>query len=168
MINNNNFAISYRYNKDTYRLSGNFMNYDDRVPNSYLQKYGINFASENHLGEKLIFDTKFNYNQAFTPNIPNYDYNPSGHMYTILIWMGGDVDGRALKNHMWVPGKEGRSQANWNYAWYNNPWFGAEYYKNQNRTNIINAQTGLEYKATKDFSVKVKYLLLKTTSKEKL
>ncbi|KAA2224887.1 SusC/RagA family TonB-linked outer membrane protein [Chryseobacterium sediminis] len=168
VINNNNFAISYRDNKDIYRFSGNFMNYDDRVPNSYLQKYGLNFSSENHLGDKLIFNTKFNFNQAFTPNIPNYDYNPSGHMYTILIWMGGDVDGKALKNHMWIPGQEGRAQANWNYAWYNNPWFGAEYYKNQNRTNIINAQTGLEYKATQDLSVKGKISLVENHNKTEI
>ncbi|AZB23796.1 SusC/RagA family TonB-linked outer membrane protein [Chryseobacterium bernardetii] len=168
IINNNNFAISYRNNKDIYRFSGNFMNYDDRVPNSYLQRYGINFSSENHLGDKLIFDTKFNFNQTFTPNVPNYDYNPSGHMYTILIWMGADVDGKALKNHMWIPGKEGVAQANWNYAWYNNPWFGAEYYKNQNRTNIINAQTGLEYKATKDFSVKGKISIVENHNKQEI
>jgi hypothetical protein len=65
------------------------------------------------------------------------------------------------------PGKEGRAQANWNYAWYNNPWFGAEYYKNQNRTNIINAQTGLEYKATKDFSVKGKISIVENHNKQK-
>ena len=154
MINNNNFSISYKHNKDSYRLSGNFMNYEDRIPEAYLQRYGINFASQNHIGNKLVFDTKFNYNQTFTPNVPNYDYNPSGHMYTILIWMGGDVNGNDLKNHLWVPGKEGVKQANWNYAWYNNPWFGAKKYKNQNRTELINAQTSLEYKATEDLSIK--------------
>lgn len=168
VINNNSFAISYKNNKDIYRLSGNFMNYDDRIPGSELKRYGFNFSSENHLGEKLIFDTKFNFNQTITPNIPNYEYNPSGHMYTILIWMGADVDGRDLRNHMWVPGKEGVSQANWNYAWYNNPWFGAENYKNKNRTNIINAQAGLEYKATEDFSVKGKMSIVENHNKQEI
>lgn len=168
VINNNSFAISYKNNKDIYRLSGNFMNYDDRIPGSELKRYGFNFSSENHLGEKLIFDTKFNFNQTLTPNIPNYEYNPSGHMYTILIWMGADVDGRDLRSHMWVPGKEGVSQANWNYAWYNNPWFGAENYKNKNRTNIINAQAGLEYKATEDFSVKGKMSIVENHNKQEI
>ena len=168
IINNNNFAISYKHNNDSYRLSGNFMNYDDRIPAAYLQRYGVNFASQNYLGKKLIFDSKFSFNQTFTPNIPNYDYNPSGHMYTILIWMGGDVDGKALKNHLWVPGQEGRTQANWNYAWYNNPWFGAEKYKNRNRTDIINAQTGLEYKATDDFSIKGKISIVEDHNKQEI
>ena len=53
-----------------------------------------------------------------------------------------------------MPGKEGVKQANWNYAWYNNPWFGAKKYKNKNRTELINAQTSLEYKATEDLSIK--------------
>lgn len=168
VINNNNFSISYKHNKDSYRLSGNFMNYDDRIPEAYLQRYGINFASQNYFGEKFIFDTKFNFNQTFTPNVPNYDYNPSGHMYTILIWMGGDVDGNALKNHLWVPGQEGKTQANWNYAWYNNPWFGAEKYKNQNRTNIINAQTSLEYKATEDISIKGRASIVENHNKQEI
>jgi len=168
IINNNNFAVSYKHNKDSYRLSGNFMNYDDRIPEAYLNRYGINFSSENHISDKLIFDTKFNFNQTYTPNIPNYDYNPSGHMYTILIWMGGDVDGKDLKKHLWIPGQEGRTQANWNYAWYNNPWFGAQKYKNQNRTNVINAQAGLEYKVTPDFSIKGKASIVENHNKQEI
>lgn len=168
VINNNNFSINYKHNRDSYRLSGNFMNYDDRIPEAYLQRYGINFASQNYFGEKFIFDTKFNFNQTFTPNIPNYDYNPSGHMYTILIWMGGDVDGNALRNHLWVPGQEGKTQANWNYAWYNNPWFGAEKYKNKNRTNVINAQTSLEYKATEDLSIKGRASIVENHNKQEI
>lgn len=168
IITNNNFSVNYKHNKDVYRLSGNFLKYDDRVPESYLQKYGVNFSSENHITDRLTFESKLNFNQSFTPNIPNYDYNPSGHMYTILIWMGGDVDGNALKNHLWVPGKEGVQQANWNYAWYNNPWFGAKYYKNQNRTNILNAQASLEYKFSQDFSVKGKASIVENHNKQEI
>lgn len=168
IINNNNFAVSYKHNKDSYRLSGNFMNYDDRIPDAYLNRYGINFSSENHFSDKIIFDTKFNFNQTYTPNIPNYDYNPSGHMYTVLIWMGGDVNGKDLKKHLWIPGQEGTKQANWNYAWYNNPWFGAQKYKNKNRTNVINAQAGLEYKATEDLSIKGRMSIVENHNKREV
>lgn len=128
-INNTNFAVNYKHNKDTYRLSGNFMNFDDRIPESYLRKYGANFSSNTYITDKLSFNTKLAYNRTTTPRMPNYNYDPSGHMYTILIWMGGDVDGRDLKNNLWVKGREGYQQANWNYAWYNNPWFGAKNFK---------------------------------------
>jgi hypothetical protein len=43
------------------------MNYDDSIPEAYLQRYGINFSSENHIRDKLIFDTKFNFNQTLHP-----------------------------------------------------------------------------------------------------
>lgn len=79
-----------------------------------------------HTSQISCFNTKLAYNRTATPSMPNYNYDPSGHMYTILIWMGGDVDGRDLKNNLWVKGREGYQQANWNYAWYNNPWFGAK------------------------------------------
>ncbi len=168
MIFNNNLAVGYRTAKSEYRLTGNFMKYDDRVPEAFLRRSGVTFSANSHLTDKLSVNGKFNYTNTFTPNVPNYDYNPSGHMYTILIWMGGDVDGNDLRKHMWIPGKEGYAQANYNYAWYNNPWFGAKYYKNQNSTDLINAQAGAEYKFNENFSVKGKASLVQNNNKQEI
>lgn len=168
IINNNNFAISYKHKRNSYRLSGTFMNYDDRIPEASLQRYGVSLNTKNYLTRKLILDTRFDFTQTYTPNLPNYAYNPSGHMYTLLIWMGGDVDGRDLSKHLWIPGQKGTAQANWNYAWYNNPWFGAKYYKNKNRTNIINAQASLEYRASKEFSIKGNISLVDNKNKQEI
>ena len=167
-INNTNFAVNYKHNKDTYRLSGNFMNFDDGIPESYLRKYGANFSSNTYITDKLSFNTKLAYNRTTTPSMPNYNYDPSGHMYTILIWMGGDVDGRDLKNNLWVKGREGYQQANWNYAWYNNPWFGAKNFKNSVATDVYSAQTGLTYEASDEFTVKGKISYVENDTKNEL
>lgn len=156
VIYNNNMSVAFKNENNDYRLAVNYMKYDDRIPEAYLRRSGITFSTVNKITPNLIFNSKFNYTDTFTPNMPNYDYNPSGHMYTILIWMGGDVDGREMRRHLWVPGKYGTQQANFNYAWYNNPWFGAKYYKNQNKTELINALAGLEYKISPNFNLKGK------------
>lgn len=167
-IFNNNFAVNYKHNKDTYRLSGNYMNFNDRIPDSKLSKYGANFSGTTYLTDKLSLTTKLGYNNTSTPNMPNYNYDPSGHMYTILIWMGGDVNGKDLKNNLWVKGREGYQQVNWNYAWYNNPWFGAKYFKNSVDTDVYTSQLGLNYEVSKDFSVKGKISYVENKTKNEL
>ncbi|MGM5630035.1 SusC/RagA family TonB-linked outer membrane protein [Apibacter raozihei] len=160
MIQNTNFSINFKNEKGKYRVSGNYINMVDRIPGSRLSKGGLNFTSSTLLAENLEFKAGLSYSRQFSPNIPNYEYNPSGHMYTVLIWMGGDVNGRDLKNHLWLPGLEGYKQANWNYAWYNNPWFGAEYYKNKREKEIINGRLGLTYYITEKLKLQTKVSLI--------
>lgn len=150
IISRTNFAVSSKGEKSSYRLSGEFTYNKDKVPNTSLYRGNFSFKSSTNLTEKLKLDAKLSYGRMYAPNIPNYDYNPSGHMYTILIWMGNDVNGKDLKNNMWVPGMEGYKQANYNYAWYNNPWFGSEYFKQIWNKDVVNGQVSLSYQATED------------------
>lgn len=168
LIHNNNLSVSYKNENNEYRLAVNYLKYDDRIPEAYQRKSGITFSTINKITPKLTFDSKINYTNTFTPNIPNYNYNPSGHMYTILIWMGGDVNGNDLKRNLWIPGKYGTHQANWNYAWYNNPWFGAKYYKNRNDNDIFNAQAGLKYDVNDKFNIKGKISLVQNNNTQEI
>ncbi|WP_417886031.1 SusC/RagA family TonB-linked outer membrane protein [Zunongwangia sp.] len=145
VISKTNFSISQKSESGFYRLNGNFAYNKDRVPNSSLYQGGLSFKSLSNLSDKLSLTSKLSYNKVYSPNYPNYGYNPSGHMYTLLIWMGEDVNGKDLKNHQWIPGLEGYRQANWNYAWYNNPWFGANNFKKEYNSDLINAQLKLAY-----------------------
>ncbi|MHC5201828.1 SusC/RagA family TonB-linked outer membrane protein [Myroides sp. LJL119] len=150
IISRTNFSVSSKSEKGSYRIAGEFNYNKDRVPNTSMYRGNLSFKSTSFITDKLTFDTKFSYGKIHAPNVPNYDYNPSGHMYTILIWMGNDVNGNDLKNNLWVPGMEGYRQANYNYAWYNNPWFGAEYFKRIWDKDVVNAQLSLSYQATED------------------
>jgi len=67
--------------------------------------------------------------------------------------MGWDVNPDDLKNHLWVPGQEGYRQANWNYAWYNNPYFAAEKLNQQYNENILKGNMNLAWDLTKDLSI---------------
>jgi hypothetical protein len=74
-------------------------------------------------------------------------------MYTILIWMGDDVNGNDLKNHMYVPGMEGYRQANFNYAWYNNVYFAAHELNQVHNRNTLDGKLKLNYQITPDFYI---------------
>jgi TonB-linked SusC/RagA family outer membrane protein len=160
-ISNTNFAVNMNSDKGSLRISGNYLEMNDRIPESKLNRGGLSLNGTINITDQLKLNSKISYNRSYTPNVPNYNYNPSGHMYTILIWMGNDVNGRDLQKHQWVPGMEGFRQANYNYAWYNNPWFSASNYKNEKLTEVINSQIGLEFKATEDLSFKTNVSLIK-------
>lgn len=144
-ISSTDFSISSKSEKGSFRLSGNYSDQKDRVPNSGLKTGGLTFKSTTNLSKSLTLDSKLSYNKVYSPNYPRHGYGPKNHMYTILIWMGDDVDGQDLKEHMYVPGQEGYRQANFNYAWYNNVYFAANELNQKYDADLINAQMVLKY-----------------------
>ncbi|MDO6812673.1 SusC/RagA family TonB-linked outer membrane protein [Tenacibaculum soleae] len=152
-ISNTNFSISQKGENGSLKLTANYKSHDDRVPNASLKTGGLTFKSSTILSKKLALDTKLAYNKVYSPNYPRHGYGPKNHMYTILIWMGDDVNGKDLKNHMYITGQEGYRQANYNYAWYNNPYFAAQELKQQYDANLINAQMSLKYTPTDNFDI---------------
>lgn len=159
-IASTNFSVGYKGEKGSYLLTGDYIYQKDRVPNSSLQRGGLSFKSNTELIKNLTLDTKLSYNKVYSPNYPRHGYGPKNHMYTILIWMGDDVDGNDLKNHMYIPGQEGYRQANFNYAWYNNVYFAANELEQTHNTNVINGQVGLSYDISKELNVKAKVSLV--------
>lgn len=155
-ISSTDFAITNKSKKGSFRFSGNYTNQKDRVPNSELKSGGLSFKSTSHLTNRLTLDSKLSYNKVYSPNYPRHGYGPKNHMYTILIWMGDDVNGKELKEHMYIPGQEGYRQANFNYAWYNNVYFAANELNQKYDANLINAQLKLNYKITDDFNLQVR------------
>lgn len=168
IISRTNFAVSNKSAKGSYRLGGDFSYNKDRVPNTSMYRGSLNFKSTTYLTDKLTLDSKLSYSRVHAPNVPNYEYNPSGHMYTILIWMGDDVNGRDLKNNLWTPGMEGYKQASYNYAWYNNPWFGSEYFKRIWNKDVTNAQLSLSYQATEDLVLQGRASMISTNNNTEL
>lgn len=168
IISRTNFAVSNKSEKGSYRLGGDFSYNKDRVPNTSMYRGSLNFKSTTYLTDKLTLDSKLSYSRVHAPNVPNYDYNPSGHMYTILIWMGDDVNGRDLKNNLWVPGMEGYKQASYNYAWYNNPWFGSEYFKRIWNKDVTNAQLSLSYQVSEDLMLQGRASMISTNNNTEL
>ncbi|MDR2791759.1 MAG: TonB-dependent receptor, partial [Tannerellaceae bacterium] len=56
-----------------------------------------------------------------------------------------DVDIDELNRHRYVTGKEGYRQANYNYAWYNNPYFAAAEWRQQQENRLTDARVSLRW-----------------------
>ncbi|MDR8391978.1 SusC/RagA family TonB-linked outer membrane protein [Aliifodinibius sp. S!AR15-10] len=145
IIPSTEFSVAYGSDKAKYRFSGNYSYQQGQVPNTSLSRGGVSFASTFELSPTVTLDNKLTYNKVYSPNYPAYGYGPNNHIYTLLVWQGTDVDPDALRNNFWVPGQEGYNQANWNYAWYNNPYFGA-YERNQEyNSDVYRGQFSLKW-----------------------
>lgn len=154
IITENNATVSYKSDKVSVFMTGKYAYQKGQVPNTKLNTGGLNLNTSYRFLPELQLDLNLSYNKVKSPNFPRYGYGPKNHMYTILLWMGNDVNGKDLKEHQWVPGQEGYRQANYNYAWYNNPYFAAYELNQVYDQDIIHGQTALTWKVSPEFMVK--------------
>lgn len=152
-ITNNTLSLSYSGKKAKVFAMGQYAYQKGQAPTTALHTGGLNINSSFLISDKLTFDAMLNYNMVVSPNYPDYGYHPSNFMYNIVEWMGDDVDIRELKKHLWVPGQEGYKQANYNYAWYNNPYFALMEGKHKERRNVTTGQLRLNYQILPELSV---------------
>jgi hypothetical protein len=104
-------------------------------------------------------------------------YGANNFFYNILLWMGPDVDIRDLKDY-WKPGggRTGSSgefipygvkdvqQFNYNYTWYNNPWYLANEALNGYTNDVITGQVNATYDFTPDLSFFVRSGIITNSS----
>ncbi len=153
VVTTTDFDVSYKSEKVNYRMSGKYGYQKGQVPNTALTTGGLTFNSSIKLTDKLTLNNKLAYNKVYSGNFPRHGYGPKNHMYTILIWMGDDVNGRELDQHRYIPGQEGYRQANFNYAWYNNVYFAAHELNQVHDANVLNGLTSLNWQITDELSI---------------
>ncbi len=153
LITNNNLSINYKGDKASVSVIGQYAYQKGQAPTTSIQTGGLNINSSFDLADNLTLNANLDYNGLYTPNYPDYGYHPSNYMYTIVEWMGADINGKDLRDHQWVPGMEGYRQANYNYAWYNNPWFAIEQGKRIEHRNVVTGQLRLNYQILPSLSI---------------
>lgn len=156
VVSTNTFSVAYRGDRARYYASGKYAYQRGQVPNTSLNTGSLNFNSSFDVAKNLTIDAGLSYNKVYSPNYPRYGYSPANHMYTILIWMSDDVNGKDLRDHMWVPGQEGYRQANYNYAWYNNPYFATYMLEQLHNRDVMDMQLKANWKITNDLILQLR------------
>lgn len=153
-VTENALSLGYRTDKANIFVSGKYAFQKGQVPNTQLTSGGLNINTVYKFTKDLHFSLNLSYNKVISPNYPRYGYGPKNHIYTILLWMSDDVNGNDLKNHYYRIGDEGYRQANYNYAWYNNPYFAANELTQEMNRDVVHGQTGLTWLVSDKFIVK--------------
>jgi TonB-linked SusC/RagA family outer membrane protein len=157
VVTKNDISVAYQGEKVRLNFSANYAHQEGQVPNTSVNTGGFNFNSSFKISEKLELDATLGYNKVYSPNYPRYGYGPKNHMYTILIWMGDDVNGKDLRDHMYIPGLEGYRQANYNYAWYNNVYFAANELNQVHNRNVMDGKLKLKYQISPDLYIQGRF-----------
>ena len=164
MITTNNISIAGKNDNADYRISVTHMYQKGQVPNTKLNSTTISLAGGIKVSDKLKLEATLSYNRQYSPNYPQTGYGANNYFYNILLWMGPDVDIRDLRNY-WQPGG-GRfssgafipygvknvQQFNYNYTWYNNPWFLAYESLNGYTNDVLTGQVNATYDMAKGLS----------------
>jgi TonB-linked SusC/RagA family outer membrane protein len=156
VVSTNTFSVAYRGDRARYYASGKYAYQQGQVPNMSLNTGSLNFNAAFDVTKNFTLETSLSYNKVYSPNYPRYGYGPKNHIYTILIWMSDDVNGKDLRDHMWVPGLEGYRQANYNYAWYNNPYFASYMLEQAQNRDVVDMQVKANWKITNDLIFQVR------------
>lgn len=144
MIQTTNVAVSGGNENSNFRVSVSNVYQKGIVPNTQLNNTSFGVSGGFKVSDKLKADASLTYNRQYTDNFPEVGYGPNNYLYNLVLWIGPDIDIRNLRN-VWVPGKEGLQQQNYNKSWYNNPYFQAtQYQRGYYRDNVF-GQFKLDY-----------------------
>ncbi|HUP13332.1 MAG TPA: TonB-dependent receptor plug domain-containing protein, partial [Niastella sp.] len=164
LLTTHNISVSGKNENADYRISVTHMYQKGQVPNTKLNSTTVSLSGGLKVSDKLRLESTLSYNKQYSPNYPQTGYGANNFFYNILLWMGPDVDIRNLKNY-WQPaggrtdgsafipyGVKNVQQFNYNYTWYNNPWYLAYETLNGYTNDVITGQVNATYNFTKDLS----------------
>ncbi|HEV7621088.1 MAG TPA: TonB-dependent receptor plug domain-containing protein, partial [Flavisolibacter sp.] len=178
----NNITIAGKTDNSDYRISVTQLYQKGQVPNTKLNATTISLAGGLKVSDKMKVEATLSYNKQYTPNFPQTGYGANNFFYNILLWMGPDVDIRDLKNY-WQPaggrinsstgafvpyGVKNVQQFNYNYTWYNNPWFLANEALNGYTNDVITGQLNATYEFSKKLSLFARTGLITNTAQSNI
>lgn len=161
-----NISVAGKTDRSDYRISVSHTYQKGQVPNTHLNSTNLSLAGSLRITDKFRVESSIGYNKQFTPNYPETGYGPNNFFYNILLWMGPDVDVRDLRNY-WQPaggrttssgafvayGVKDIHQMNYNYSWYNNPYFLAYEFQKGYTNDVIVGQLNATYDFTPDLQL---------------
>jgi len=160
-----NISVSGKTDRSDYRISVSHLYQKGQIPNTKLNSTTFSLAGSLKITDKLKAEASISYNKQYTPNYPYTGYGPNSYFYNILLWMGPDVDLRDLRNY-WKPaggrdnngtfipyGVKDIQQFNYNYSWYNNPWYLAHEYLRGYTNDVVVSQVNATYDFSKNLTL---------------
>ena len=140
----NTVALSGGNENHTFRFSASYMNNDDIIPESGMERYNFTLRSTSKFGERLTADVKLNYVRQNVDNRPSLSDTPENPGY-ILSRLGPDIDIDILREY---------EDVNGDYIDYfftpfaNNPWWGVFEQPNDDERNRVIGFINLTYQIT--------------------
>lgn len=156
LLTNNNISISASNEKMQMRASLSHSYQKGKEPNTNVQVTNVNVYTNVDISDKLHWETSFNFNYQFTPNIPDNNSGPEGYTYSFLVYGSPSWDLADVRDYYKSPGKPGVQQYFAEYGRDNNPYFMAYEWLRSHHKSDIYGYTKLTYDITNSLNVSLR------------
>jgi TonB-linked SusC/RagA family outer membrane protein len=163
-----NFVQTGYVNTNTLSIAASGSNYDLRLsyghtyqkgdfPNTKLNMDNFKLAAGYDITPKLRVEGDLNFNQQYSPNIPDVSYGPNSYAYMFKVYGSSDYDINDLKDIYKGPqGIPNLVQYAPEYGRENSAWFIADkWLRGRNKTDIYGSLK-LNYRVSNDLSVSLR------------
>ncbi len=118
----NNIAINDNFERGSYRLSLTNLDSESIIPGVNLERKTIALKTKFNPTEKTRISSSINYINSSSDNRPSNGYGSENVNYSLVAWGPRSLNINSLRNY-WQPGLEGLQQYNFNYRYFDNPFF---------------------------------------------
>lgn len=135
---NNNISLSGNYDDANFRLSMTDLRQDGMFPSEELNRQSVSLNAGMQLSSDLRVDASANYYNLLGKNRPSLGYAGDNPMQQLTQWFGRQIDIDRLRDYE----AEDGSPINWNYQYFDNPfWIQEKNGNRQERDRIIGNAT---------------------------
>ena len=118
----NNLSITNAFDGGNMRLSYTDLRSNSIIPGVNLDRKNLAARLNINASDRLKVSSSMNYLNSQSDNRPSNGYGSENANYSLVAWGPRSLDIGALKDY-WQPGLEGVQQYNFNYTFFDNPYF---------------------------------------------
>ena len=118
----NNLAITNSFDGGNMRLSYTDLRSNSIIPGVNLDRKNLAARLNSNVTQQLKVSSSINYVNSQSDNRPSNGYGSENANYSLVAWGPRSLDIAALEDY-WQPGLEGVQQYNFNYTFFDNPYF---------------------------------------------
>ena len=151
----NNIAITDRFNNGSYRLSITDLDSESIIPGVNLNRKTAAVKMTFNPTEKTKVTSAINYVNSSSDNRPANGYGSENVNYSLVAWGPRSLNINNLRDY-WQPGLEGLQQYNFNYTYFDNPYFILKENTNSFNRDRVFGNIAINHKFTDELSISVR------------
>ena len=150
-----NIAITDRFNNGSYRLSITDLDSESIIPGVNLNRKTAAVKMTFNPTEKTKVTSAINYVNSSSDNRPANGYGSENVNYSLVAWGPRSLNINNLRDY-WQPGLEGLQQYNFNYTYFDNPYFILKENTNSFNRDRVFGNIAINHKFTDELSISVR------------
>ncbi|TMM32228.1 SusC/RagA family TonB-linked outer membrane protein [Polaribacter aestuariivivens] len=148
----NNISINDSFERGSYRLSFTDLDSESIIPGVNLERKTLALKTNFNPTEKTRVTSTINYVNSSSDNRPSNGYGSENVNYSLVAWGPRSLNIDSLRDY-WQPGLEGVQQYNFNYRYFDNPFFILNENTNSFNRDRVFGNIAVNHKFTEKLSV---------------